>query len=213
MLKSYNWEMKRVLRFTAIIIVLGLTMYSIGHIPPRNLEAKAAELEQYCKRNGYNTDVGILVDYSLYSGRERFFVWDFQAKKIITSSICAQGCGGAKTFGGNSFSNTPGSNCSSLGHYKIGRKRKMYGMPIAMAYELDGLDKTNSNARSRAILLHQTFLPTFIFPLPIPNGLRISGKQIVPAFSEGCVTIPFSKFNSCSKAIENIKKPIIRYLY
>lgn len=205
--------LKKVLRITAIIIVLGLTMYSIGHIPPRNLEAKAAELEQYCKRNGYNTDVGILVDYSLYSGRERFFVWDFHKKKIITSSICAQGCGGAKTFGGNSFSNTPGSNCSSLGHYKIGRKRKMYVMPIAMAYELDGLDKTNSNARSRAILLHQTFLPTFIFPLPIPNGLRISGKQIVPAFSEGCVTIPFSKFNSCSKAIENIKKPIIMWVY
>ena len=32
------------------------------------------------------------------------------------------------------------SHCSSLGHYKIGRERKMYNYPVN-AFELDGLDK------------------------------------------------------------------------
>ncbi|MBQ9137579.1 MAG: murein L,D-transpeptidase catalytic domain family protein [Alistipes sp.] len=205
--------MKISLKAIVVITFVVVTAYVIGHIPPRNLEQKAAELEQYCRSNGYNTDVGILVDYSLYSGRARFFVWDFRAKRVVTSSICAQGYGGARMFGGTSFSNVPESKCTSLGHYKIGLKRKMYIMPIAKAYELDGLDSSNSNARSRYILLHQTPLPVSIFPFPIPNGLSICGKRLLPAFSAGCITVPFSKFNSCSRAIDNPTKPVIMWVY
>ena len=83
-----------------------------------------------------------------------------------------------------------------------------------MAYELDGLDETNSNARVRAIILHQVALPAHVIcPLPIPNGLRLFGKRIFSAVSAGCITIPFSKFDECSEVIETTDKPVIMWVY
>lgn len=56
---------------------------------------------------------------------------------------------------GKGFSNKPGSHCSSLGHFNvIGRKRMSNGYP---ALVLEGTDSTNSNARSRGILIHPSY--------------------------------------------------------
>ena len=93
---------------------------------PVDIKSKAAELEAYCITKGYNADYGILVDYERNSLQKRLFVYDFNNDKVVMSS---------------------------LGHYRIGRERRMYNRPI-MAFELDGLDRTNSNARPRGILIH-----------------------------------------------------------
>lgn len=191
------------------ITLAAIAFVCIGHTTPRNLKAKAQELENYCRKHGYNTEVGILVDYGRHSGKVRFFVYDFRKKKVLLRSIAAQGWG---KKGG--FSNEKGSHCSSLGHYKIGRKRGMYSSKRRETYELDGLDASNSNARSRAILLHQVYLPPFtLYPLPIINGLRIGGKRILPAFSDGCITLPCSKFDSASEILGKRTKPVIMWVY
>jgi hypothetical protein len=50
-----------------------------------------------------------------------------------------------------SFLNTDGSNCTSLGRYRIGA---LYTGRFGRAYKLYGLDSTNSQAFRRNIVLH-----------------------------------------------------------
>ncbi len=149
----------------------------------------------------------------VHSGKVRFFVWDFNKEKVVLSSICAQGCGKGNTYGKNKFSNEVGSKCSSLGHYKIGESRMMM-KGTRPAYTLYGLDKTNSNAFKRAILLHPVHLPNFaIYPFRISSKkYRILGWTIRP-YSEGCITIPFAKYKKVSKIIKKTDKPIIIWVY
>ena len=78
----------------------------------------------------------------------------------------------------------------ALEYHKIGRERKMYKLP-AMAFELDGLDKTNSNARSRAILLHKSFGP----------------------MSLGCVTVPLVRYNKVAELLHSQSGGVILWAY
>lgn len=61
----------------------------IGNRLPDDIETKAQELKEYCAKNNYNTNIGVLVDYSVYSRRTRFIVWDFKNNKALLKSICA----------------------------------------------------------------------------------------------------------------------------
>ena len=109
-----------------MVLLCAIAIFSIiGNRLPDNIETKAKELKEYCVKNNYNTNVGVMVDYSVHSGCARFVVWDFKNNKVLLKSICAQGCGKGENQGKNVFSNEIGSLCSSLGHYKIGKKRKM----------------------------------------------------------------------------------------
>lgn len=114
---------------------------------PADISSKAQELKAYCIDNGYNADYGILVDYSRHSFQKRLFVYDFNKGKVMLSSLCAHGSGGESTVFIGDFSNVSGSHCSSLGHYRVGRNRNMYRRPVP-AFEVHGLDKSNSNALS-----------------------------------------------------------------
>jgi hypothetical protein len=51
------------------------------------------------------------------------------------------------------FDNRDDSHCSSLGKFKVG-KRDYSSWGIKVKYWLDGLEDTNSNARSRVVVLH-----------------------------------------------------------
>lgn len=128
LLITINNGKKRFLLLVSLTVVLlcAIAIFSIiGNRLPDNIETKAKELKEYCVKNNYNTNVGVLVDYSVHSGCARFVVWDFKNNKVLLKSICAQGCGKGENQGKNVFSNEIGSLCSSLGHYKIGKKRKM----------------------------------------------------------------------------------------
>ena len=171
----------------ASIAVIGLLIYTLG---PVDINARAAELEAYCETKGYNTDYGILVDYGRNSLQKRLFVYDFNKDKIVMSSLAGHGSGGESTFLSADFSNVSGSHCSSLGHYKIGRERKMVKRPV-MAYELDGLDKTNNNARSRAILIHAGVGP----------------------LSWGCITLPFTRYAQLSNILEGLPQNVVVWAY
>lgn len=188
----------------------------IGNRLPDDIETKAQELKEYCAKNNYNTNIGVLVDYSVHSGRTRFIVWDFKNNKALLKSICAQGCGKGENQGKNVFSNEIGSLCSSLGHYKIGKERKMNSIKGRPALNLTGLDSTNSNAIARGILIHPVHLPSFsIYPFSIPSKVyRIFGKAFMRPYSEGCVTIPFDNYKETITILnENKGKPVILWVY
>ena len=173
----------------SIISAIGVAIL-ISNISPVDLDKRIVELNSYCRTKGYNTDYGILVDYGKHSFKKRFFIVDLNTGDIVMKCLCGHGRGGESTIMKGDFSNVPGSYCSSLGHYRIGRERKMYKLP-AMAFELDGLDKTNSNARSRSILLHKSFSP----------------------MSLGCVTVPLSRYNKVAELIHSQSGDVILWAY
>lgn len=177
------------LTLCSVLIIIAGT-FIISNITPVDVDKKIVELNSYCRTNGYNTNYGILVDFGKHTFKKRFFVVDLNNGDVLMKCLCSHGRGGESTIFRGEFSNVPGSYCSSLGHYKIGRERKMYKLP-AMAFELDGLDKTNSNARSRAILLHKTFGP----------------------MSLGCVTIPLVRYNKVAKLLHSESGGVILWAY
>ena len=44
------------------------------------------QVRDYCDRRGYSTDYYILVDFSIPSGKKRFFIYDLQRGKRLMSS-------------------------------------------------------------------------------------------------------------------------------
>ena len=154
------------------------------------------------------------MDYGRHSGRVRFFLYDFDSGKPVLKSLCAHGYGKGSTARKPVFSNESGSFCSSLGHYRIGKEKTMSKPKGRKALLLYGRDKTNSNALQRGILIHPVSLPNFsIYPLMIPVKVHnILGHKIRPK-SEGCITIPFSKYSKIVETVESSSKPLMLWVY
>ena len=207
--------MKRII-FTAIsIVTLLLLLFLItGYSTPKDLDERAEEALEYCNKNGYSTDYCLLVDYGRHSGRVRFFLWDFEKDKPAMKSLCAHGYGKGSTARKPVFSNEPGSFCSSLGHYRVGKEKTMSKPKGRKALVLYGKDKTNSNALQRGILIHPVSLPNFsIWPLMIPVKVHnVLGHKIRPK-SEGCITIPFRKYEKVSEIVKSSSKPLMLWVY
>ena len=202
------------IKITLSALFLLLLFLIIGNSVSKDLDEKAEEAFEYCKGNGYSTDYCILVDYGRHSGRVRFFIWDFEKDKPVLKSLCAHGYGKGSTASKPVFSNEPGSFCSSLGHYKVGKEKTMSKPKGRKALLLYGRDKTNSNALQRGILIHPVSLPNFsIYPLMIPVKVhKVLGHKIRPK-SEGCITIPFRKYSKVVETVESNSKPLIMWVY
>ena len=199
--------------FSAALSLLILALIT-GHSIPKDLDGRAKEALEYCKENGYSTDYCMLVDYGRHSGRVRFFLWDFEKEKPVLKSLCAHGYGKWSTARKPVFSNEPGSFCSSLGHYKVGREKAMSKPKGRKALLLYGMDKTNSNALQRGILIHPVSLPDFsIYPLLIPVKVhKVFGYKIRPK-SEGCITIPFREYSEVVETVKSSSKPLMLWVY
>ncbi len=128
---------------------------------------RAVKLREYCHREGYNTKVALFVDMSRHSGRRRFVAWDMEQNAPIFTSPVSHGSGAMESHVRSAyarFSNEDGSHLSSLGYALVAER---YVGRYGVAYRLDGLSATNSNLRSRCVVLHgwehTTSLP--IWPL------------------------------------------------
>ncbi len=93
-----------------------------------------------------------LADFSPASRVSRLHLVDMR-KRRHTSVLVAHGSGSDPTHTGflHRFSNEPGSNCTSEGAY---RTSNYYVGEHGRSMRLDGLESTNSNAQSRAIVVH-----------------------------------------------------------
>ncbi len=90
--------------------------------------------------------------------------------------MVSHGCGKSpwgQTFNKTkaTFSNKANSHCSSLGKYKI-EKRGYSNWGIHVNYQLNGLDKTNSNAKNRQVVLHswEDVPDEEVYPRGTPEG-------------------------------------------
>jgi len=114
--------------------------------------SKAEEVKDFLKKNPkYNKDVFFLIDMRIPSHKYRFFVYDAKKNQITDSGLVAHGSGSETETDELEFSNIDGSLMTSLGKYYIGNS---YNGTFGKAYRMYGLDKTNSNAFLRNIVLH-----------------------------------------------------------
>ena len=163
-----------------VLAVSTLLAVMLCNLKPVNFREKAAELKGYCVEHGYNTDYGVLVDFGRFSLQKRLYVYDFNKNEVVMKSLAGHGSGGNSTLLRPDFSNDHGSHCTSLGHYRIGKHRHMYNRPTVPAVEVHGLDKTNSNALARGILIHPSVGP----------------------LSWGCVTLPVVRYHQLSEFLK-----------
>lgn len=162
-------------------------------------QSKVLEIKNYIKGKNYNQNVAVFINFKTHSGKYRYFVYDLKNDKILQKAIVAHGEGSVvKNSNTLQFSNVNGSHQSSLGKYEI---RESYTGKFGKAYRMQGLDVTNSNAMSRAIVLHSYYC--------VPDT-ESTGQTCL---SFGCPMLSQNAFNQTAKFIDQSKQPIILYAF
>jgi hypothetical protein len=160
---------------------------------------KAANIKAYVAGKNYNQQKCILINLGLHSGQKRLAVVNLQKDSIEQMAMVAHGSGGQFFAEEAKFSNVDGSNCSSLGKYKIGAK---YKGQFGWAYKMHGLDKTNSNAFARFVVLHSYACVPFeeTYPEYICN-------------SQGCAMVSDAYMKTLIKFIDQEDPNMLLYIF
>lgn len=128
-----------------------------SHLDPNGIVPKArlATALKYFDANPTkvkNKDFIGVIDFSQHSSKERFYVINMTTGDVETFQV-AHGKGSDPDYDGyaQTFSNVSGSNASSQGVYLTSNT---YEGGHGYSLLLDGMSATNSNARSRSIVIH-----------------------------------------------------------
>jgi hypothetical protein len=206
-------RLSRVLYFTAILLLLFLTVLAADYyrklknkpaatvVTPVNnelevkLKSLALELIDFNDKQSYNDETAFIIDMSIASGSNRFFIYDLKNRVILASSLVTHGRCNKTWLAGRAYSNVVGSGCTSVGKYKIG---KAYYGKFGLAYKLHGLDETNSNAFKRYVVLHahECVPEAEIDPYPLCQ-------------SDGCPTVSPGFLKRLQTIIDNSNKPVL----
>ncbi|WP_166437208.1 murein L,D-transpeptidase catalytic domain-containing protein [Niastella caeni] len=153
----------------------------------------------YAKQHGYNTNTCFLLDMSIESGKNRFFIYDLKKDSVIDAGLVAHGRCNKDWLTGRQYGNEVGCGCTSLGKYKIGNP---YKGKFGLAYKLHGLESTNSNAFKRFVVLHaHSCVPdAAVDPLPICQ-------------SDGCPTVSTPFLQKLASVIDQSKQPVLLYTF
>jgi L,D-transpeptidase catalytic domain len=132
-------------------LALGRTGSVDGQIDPGLLRRALDALEHHHDSISYRDFIGV-ADFSLPSSAPRLHLVNL-AGGSVRSHLVAHGRGSDPSHTGwlERFSNEPHSNATSAGAYRTGSP---YVGAHGRSTRLEGLDPTNSNALSRAIVVH-----------------------------------------------------------
>ena len=162
-------------------------------------EGKIVEIKNFIKGKSYNQDLAIFIDFKIPSNKFRFFIYDLKNSKILEKAIVSHGSGSViRNEIGLRFSNEEGSYQSSLGKYEISSK---YFGNFGWSYRLKGLDKTNSNALKRAIVMHSY------------SCVKDEESTQPACLSLGCPMVSTDFFKMVEKYVDTSKKVILMYAY
>ena len=163
------------------------------------LNVFAKNVKSYAVQNNYSTKYCFLIDMSMPSGANRFFVYDLEKNAIAYSALVAHGSCNENFRFTPKFSNAANTGCSSLGKYKVG---ELYNGKYGKSYRLYGLDNSNSTAYKRGVVIHAYDC--------VPD------KEIYPAVlcnSFGCPMVSYTFFGKLSQIISKSDKPILLWIY
>lgn len=137
-----------------------------------------------------------IIDFSQPSSEKRLYILNVITNKIIKRTYCAHGKNSGIEMA-RKFSNSHGSNMSSLGFYLT---EDTYTGKFDIALRLKGLEASNNKARSRGVVIHGAKYATEEFLLK--NG-RL-GRSF------GCPAIPL---NEAPEIINTLKNGSLVYIY
>jgi hypothetical protein len=153
-----------------------------SRLPPALLQRALQALERHRELIAHRDFIGV-VDFSLPSRLPRFHLIDL-SNGAATSHLVAHGRGSDPRHTGwlEVFSNEPRSQATSAGAY---RTDSVYVGEHGRSMRLAGLDPTNDNAASRAIVVHAAWYVS---------------EEIIAHFgmlgrSEGCLAVASSSLN------------------
>jgi hypothetical protein len=163
------------------------------------------EAKAFCKKKRYNKNYYFLLDYSIPSGKNRFFIYDFKKGSIIDAKLVTHGA--CDVFEQNNnlwdsakFSDRPNSHCSSKGKYKIG-KRDYSGWGINVKYWIKGLEDSNKSAEKRVVVLHSWGL--------------VSDEEIYPDYSPlswGCPAVSNNFMTKLDGMLKKSRRPVLLWI-
>lgn len=150
---------------------------------------KANEIQAKWGFKAKNKNIITLIDFSKSIEDARLYVIDLKNSKILLTSNVDHGAGSGTGLKPQSFSNSVGSNATSLGCYvTLETYKGMWGYSL----KLNGLESDkNSNALKRNIVVH-------------------SSKRMYSKFSSGCFSVPDKNSNIL---IDLIKGGSLVYAY
>jgi len=166
----------------------------------KRIETHITDIKKFIHKNPrYNDKIAFFIDMKIPSGKNRFFVYDLKADKIIDKGLVAHGSGSETGIKGKlRFSNIPNSLSTSLGKYYIGNH--YYGK-FGKAYRLYGLDETNNNAFKRDIVFH------YYYDVPYKE------KDGYICNSYGCPMVNKKYFERIARLIDSSKSDILMSIY
>ena len=163
------------------------------------------EAKEFCKENQYNEDYYFLVDLSVHSGKNRFFIYDFATKKVLDKNLVTHGS--CDQFEENpdkwekvKFDNRVDSHCSMKGKYKIG-SRDYSSWGINVKYWLHGLESSNRNAEKRVVVLH--------------SWNAVKNQEIYPRYSPlswGCPAVSDAFMEKLDKRLLQSEKSVLLWI-
>lgn len=111
-------------------------------------------LKTYSISRGISPKHYAIVDFNINSDKPRLFLFD-SSFGLVKAYLVSHGRGRQlkqnDQLVAKHFSNTPGSLLSSLGVYRCA---EVYFGKHGRSLRIDGLEESNSNARSRAVVIH-----------------------------------------------------------
>lgn len=175
------------------------TVVSLNKAGRNKLLERSETLQTYAREHGYNSRIAFMIDMTIESGKERFYVLNMDKDSILMKGLVTHGCCNENWLNGRKYGNEVGCGCTSLGRYKIGSS---YNGKFGLAYKLHGLDSSNSNAYKRFVVLHahECVPVSEVHPYPICQ-------------SNGCPTVSPSFLSRLKPIIDKSDKPILLYIY
>ena len=195
------------LTFLLFISLISCTGASDSHSDEsqRDYTSFHNEARQFSKDNKFSDEYYFLIDMSIHSGKNRFFVYDFKSKKVSASNLVTHGI--CNVFENNDtkdevarFSNRDNSHCSSIGKFKVqGRDYSSWG--IKVKYWLEGLEPTNNNAKNRVVVLH--------------SWSAVADAEIYPKYSPlswGCPAVSDNFMRELDAKLQKTDKPVLLWI-
>jgi hypothetical protein len=161
-------------------------------------QLKATEAKAFIEQNHFDQAVCFLVDMSLPSGQNRFFIYDLKKDTMRDAGLVTHGNCNQYWLDGRKYGNTVGCGCSSLGKYKVGNS---YTGRFGLAYKLYGMEKTNDNAFARYVVLHSH---TCVPETEVKDDI---------CQSNGCPTVSPGFLQQLKSIIAGSKKPVLLWIY
>jgi hypothetical protein len=206
--------MKHIAKYLLIVVLLSTSFLLIANFNSKKNNVKREvvtlvrsfkiqQAKTFCEKNHLDTKYAVFIDMSVHPGRKRFLVVNLQTEKILFKSLCCHGMGKKSTEEKPEYSNEVGSNCTSLGKYKTGiRSYSQWGINIH--YKLHGLEKTNSNAFKRTVVMHSydPVSESEIYPEYLPMG-----------WSLGCPVISNNTMTRMDSLLKKRQMPMLVWIY